>query len=160
MSSIKRQEFTKFAIANDKTIGGAPLCLATLNPVELALISKSQIDKHVFQYNSGAHKSIKGWHMFYQNDVNQVSGVLNWPVVAIIGNCIATVCVGPFTTDQKSKNFEHAVVRKRLVQISLSWSSLSNMFYVYIDINAQIGNDVIHIDSLVVVVNLYVLQWS
>ena len=45
-----------FAIANDKTIGEAPECLASLNPVELALTSKARTDKHIFQYYGGAHQ--------------------------------------------------------------------------------------------------------
>ena len=77
VSSIKCGKLPKFAIANNKTIGEAPRELSSLNLVELALISWSRIDKHVFQYYGGAHQSIKGWHTFYQNDVNHLKGVLN-----------------------------------------------------------------------------------
>jgi hypothetical protein len=147
VSSIKRQELPKFAIANDKTIGEAPPCLATLNPVELALISKSRVDKHIFQYYGGAHKSIKGWHTFYQNDVNQFSAVLNRPEVATTGNSIATILVGPFTSGQKSKIKERSLVRRMIVRQALSWLSANNIFYVDIDIDAQISNEVICIDK-------------
>ena len=40
-SKVKRVPL--FAIANGKTIGGAPPCLSSLYPVELALISKARI---------------------------------------------------------------------------------------------------------------------
>ena len=93
----------RFAIANNKTIGEAPPCIENVNPVELALISKSRIDKHVFQYYGGAHESIKGWHTFYQADVNQLSNVLNCLGTAGVGNSIATSLVGPFTTSQRLK---------------------------------------------------------
>ena len=47
-----------FAIANDNTIGEAPECLTSMNPVELGLISKARTDRHIFQYYGGTHQSM------------------------------------------------------------------------------------------------------
>ena len=76
-SSIQSKRLLLFAIANGNTIGEAPPCLSSLNPVELALISKARVDKHVFQFYGGAHQSIRGWHTLYSSDVNQLSAVMN-----------------------------------------------------------------------------------
>ena len=76
-SSIQSRRLPLFAIANGKTIGEAPTCLSSLNPVELALISKARVDRHIFHFYSGAHQSIRGWHTMYSSDVNQMNAVKN-----------------------------------------------------------------------------------
>ena len=68
----------KNAIINGYMIGPTPLCLQTLNEVELALISPARTNKHVFSFTAGSHKSIKGWHSLYYNDLKAVNGVINW----------------------------------------------------------------------------------
>jgi hypothetical protein len=52
----------KYAIANGAIVGDAPVELTSLNDVELALVSIARIDKHIFTFYGGAHKSVHGWH--------------------------------------------------------------------------------------------------
>ena len=136
-----------FAIANDKTIGEAPECLTSLNPVELALISKARTDKHIFQYYGGAHQSIRGWHTFYTSDLNQLSAVVNRLESSSNFVSIATLLVGPFTTEQRMKVKEQSEVRLPFIKNALRWLSRNNIHYSDVDINAQFADKVICIDS-------------
>jgi hypothetical protein len=63
----------RFAIANGMLTGYPPTCLQELTEVELVLVSRARIDKHVFSFFGGAHKSIYGWHNLYENDVENVA---------------------------------------------------------------------------------------
>jgi hypothetical protein len=144
--SLKCGRLPKFAIANDKTIGEPPPFLQLLNPVELALISKSRVDKRIFQYYGGAHESIKGWHTFYQGDVNQFSGVLNRLISAGVGNSIATILIGPFTNLQRVKVKEQSVVRTECIRNALQWLKLHNIHYDDVNIDFDIADNVICID--------------
>ena len=135
-----------FAIANDKTIGEAPECLASLNPVELALISKARTDKHIFQYYGGAHQSIKGWHTFYTSDLNQLSAVVNRLESSSNFVSIATLLVRPFTSEQRMKVKEQSEVRLPFIKNALRWLSRNNIHYSDVDINAQFADKVICID--------------
>lgn len=67
-----------FAIADGLIIGSPPLELSRLNEVELALISPARINKHIFAYSAGSHKSIRGWHTMYANNVEQTNRVMNY----------------------------------------------------------------------------------
>ncbi|KAG7345348.1 hypothetical protein IV203_032879 [Nitzschia inconspicua] len=67
-----------YSIANGLMIGKAPLELTRLNDVEKALIARARIDKHIFSFEAGSHKSTKGWHTMFYNEVNAVLGVSNW----------------------------------------------------------------------------------
>jgi hypothetical protein len=67
-----------YAICNGLVIGKTPACLAELNEVELALISPARINKHVFSFTAGTHKSIQGWHSMYYNDLENFNGVANY----------------------------------------------------------------------------------
>ena len=147
LSSIKGSHLPRFAIANNKTIGEAPQCLENLNPVELALISKSRIAKHVFQYYGGAHESIEGWHTFYQADVNQLSNVLNRLGMAGVGNSIATILVGPFTTSQRLKVNKESILRRNWVRTALQWLSDNNIHYNDVNVDGNIDDSVINIDT-------------
>ena len=71
-----RVKLPKYAIANGSLIGDAPLELTQLNDVELALVSLARVDKHVFTFYGGAHKSMRGWHNLYENDVENIAGAL------------------------------------------------------------------------------------
>jgi hypothetical protein len=65
------------AICNGLVIGKAPACITELNEVELALISIARINKHVFSFTAGTHKSIKGWHSMCHDDLEHFNGVAN-----------------------------------------------------------------------------------
>jgi hypothetical protein len=136
-----------FAIANHKTIGEAPKCLASLNPVELALISKARTDKHIFQYYGGAHQTIKGWHTFYASDLNQLSAVMNTLESSSDKVSIATLLIGPFTTEQRKKVREQSEVRVSFVRKALKLLSKHNIHYNDVDYMAQLADSVICIDS-------------
>ena len=68
----------KYAICNGLMIGRAPKPLTDLNQVETALISLSRTEKHIFSFSGGSHKSIRGWHTLYQNDVSYMNRVMNY----------------------------------------------------------------------------------
>jgi hypothetical protein len=68
----------KYAIANGKMHGYAPKVLLKLNEVELALISPARINKHMFCYTAGSHKSIQGWHSMFYSDIEKTNRVFNY----------------------------------------------------------------------------------
>lgn len=67
-----------YAIANGLFIGGLPDALRDLSDSEYAFISIGRIDRHIFSFQAGAHKSIQGWHSMYYNDIAAVSKVTKW----------------------------------------------------------------------------------
>ena len=68
----------RYAIVNGLSIGKPPVCLTDLNEVELAMIAPARTNKHIFSFTAGSHKSIRGWHSLYYNDLDAVNGVVNW----------------------------------------------------------------------------------
>ena len=68
----------KHAIANGLYIGRPPRILQDLNEVEISLISIARTDKHVFSFTAGTHKSIRGWHSMYYNDLGKANRYINW----------------------------------------------------------------------------------
>ena len=110
-----RVKLPEYAIANGLLIGEAPIELTELNDVELALVSLARVDKHVFQYFGGAHKSMRGWHNLYENDVPHIAGVLQQLEQFGAGNLVACILQGPFTSFQIKKVREQVMVRPRLV---------------------------------------------
>ena len=89
LNNMKRFDTTndlpKFAIANGCFYGKAPKVLEELNEVELAIVTPSRINKHVFSYTAGSHQQIKGWHSMYYSDMATVNGAVNW-AVEVTGN--------------------------------------------------------------------------
>ena len=85
------------------TIGVAPPCLESLNEVEVALISQARLKGHVFAYWAGCHKSIRGWHCFYEVDPGHAIAVLQTVQNLTSTENIAVVLSGPFTTEQKER---------------------------------------------------------
>jgi hypothetical protein len=146
-SLIQVGKLPMFAIANGKTIGEAPPCLAELNPVELALISKAKTEKHIFQYYGGCHQSIRGWHTMYASDINQLNAVMNQLENSGDDNAIATVLLGPFTSEQRLKVKQQSQVRRSYIREALEWLQENNTHYSDIDIHAQLQNEVICIDT-------------
>jgi hypothetical protein len=67
----------RFAIANGAVFGEAPSELTDLNDAELALVSLARTNKHVFSFYGGAHKSMRGWHNMYENNVDGIARTLN-----------------------------------------------------------------------------------
>ena len=68
----------KIGIMSGMAIGGAPKCLLDLNEVELTLVKSARIDKHIFSFQAGGHKMIRGWHSLYYNNVDHTNGVANY----------------------------------------------------------------------------------
>jgi hypothetical protein len=67
-----------FAISNGLMFGPVPEVLKCLNSTEVALISIARVDKHVFSFQGGAHKQMKGWHTMYANDIDSINKTVNW----------------------------------------------------------------------------------
>ena len=64
----------KYTIANGTIFGDAPVKLTILNNVELVLVSIACINKHIFTFYGGAHKSMPGWHNLYENNFKHIVG--------------------------------------------------------------------------------------
>jgi len=129
-----RVRLPRFAIANGCLFGHAPPALTVLNDAELALISMARTNKHVFSFYGGAHKSMRGWHNLYENDVEGIARTLNQ--VSNYGNDNVIVCLllGPFTPLQKQYVKNHMLVRPDFVLSALFWLKSNNPLYQEIKI--------------------------
>ena len=72
-----RLKLPRFTIANGAVFGVAPPELTDLNDAELALVSLARANKHVFAFYGGAHKSMRGWHNLYENNVEGIARTLS-----------------------------------------------------------------------------------
>ena len=104
----------QFAIANGMAIGVAPQVLSRLNEIEIALLSQARFRGHLFTYWGGCHRSIKGWHSFYDVDVGHTAAVLRDVKRLTESDNIAIILCGPFTSEQRAR-----VMRK--VRINIPW---------------------------------------
>jgi hypothetical protein len=124
-----RIKLPKYAIVNGVLIGDAPSELTSLNNVELALVSMARIDKHVFTFYGGAHKSMRGWHNLYENDVEHIAGALQQVETFGGGNIVACILQGPFTQYQRTKVQEQVMIRPYLILEAMSWLKRHNHLY-------------------------------
>ena len=120
----------RFAIANGAVFGEAPPELTDLNDAELALVSLARTNKHVFAFYGGAHKSIRGWHNLYENDVEGIARTLN-EVSEYTGgkNVILCILLGPFTPLQKQFVKNKMMVTPEKVIRALRWLKHNNDLY-------------------------------
>ena len=140
VTKLNKGELPQFAIANKMAVGTAPPCLEILNEIELALISQARFKGHLFAYWGGCHKSIKGWHSFYEVDVAHTAAVINQVAELTKLDNIAVVLHGPFTRQQKQKVLDKVNVSLDKVLKALDWLKKHNRFYADISIDpASIG---------------------
>jgi hypothetical protein len=111
----------RFAIANNMAIGNTPMCLLELNDIEVALISQARFRGHLFTYWGGCHKSIKGWHCFYEVNPNNTTAVLGAVAHFTQTENIAVVLSGPFTTNQKQHILQKTQVNADKVLKAFAW---------------------------------------
>ena len=102
-AALKKGDLPRHSIANGWAIGDPPECLTSLNEIELALISKARFRGHLFTYWGGCHRSIKGWHTFYDTNPANTVAVLNAVQNVTENEDIAVILTGPFTTEQKAQ---------------------------------------------------------
>jgi hypothetical protein len=76
--------------------------------------------KHVFTYYGGAHKSMRGWHNLYENDVENMFGG---------GKTVACILQGPFTQYQLSEVKEQTMIRPVFVLKAMRWLKRNNRVY-------------------------------
>ena len=129
ITKLKAGALPRFAIANNMTIGTPPECLSRLNEIELALLSQARFRGHLFTYWGGCHRSIKGWHSFYEVDPNHTTAVLQEVVRFTEAKNIAVVLCGPFTTQQKEKVLRKVQVNVQWVLEGFAWLKRSNRLY-------------------------------
>jgi hypothetical protein len=117
-------------IANGAVFGEAPPKLTDLNDSELAFMSLTQMNKHVFAFYGGVHKSIRGWHNLYENDVEGITQTLN-KVSEYTGgkNIILCILIGPFTPLQKQFVKNKIMVTPDKVIWALRWLKHNNHHY-------------------------------
>lgn len=145
----RRIELPRFAIANGMLTGYAPMCLRELTEVELVLVSRARIDKHVFSFFGGAHKSIYGWHNLYENDVENVARALQQVETFGGGKVVACILQGPFTAAQREHVKRKTTIRSDKVLFALRWLKQHNRVYNDIQIPSaeQLPQPVILDDS-------------
>jgi hypothetical protein len=120
----------RFSIANGAMYGEAPPELTNLNDAELALVSRARTNKHVFAFYGGAHKSMRGWHNLYENDVDGIARTLNQiPHYGGADNIILCILLGPFTPLQKEFVKNRMLVRRDSVFRALNWLKHFNPLY-------------------------------
>ena len=118
------------AIANHLTIGTAPECLARLNEVELALLSQARFRGHLFTYWGGCHRSLKGWHSFYDVSVGHTTAVLAAVSRFTQAENIGVVLSGPFTSSQKERVMRKTQVNSAWVLEAFEWLRHNNRLYM------------------------------
>jgi Helitron helicase-like domain at N-terminus len=128
---LRSKKTPKYAIASNLTIGMAPPCLQALNEIELALLSQARFRGHLFTYWGGCHRSIKGWHSFYDVDPNYTNAVLQQVSHVTENKNIAVVLCGPFTPEQKEKVLSKVEVDTEKIQIAFAWLKQHNHLYAY-----------------------------
>ena len=116
----------QFSLANGAVYGEAPCELTDLNDAELALVSKARVNKHVFSFYGGAHKSIRGWHNLYENDVDGIARTLNQVSNYGGNNVILCILLGPFTPLQKEFVKNNMMVRPDYVLRAFRWLKENN----------------------------------
>ena len=126
---LKNGYLPRYAIANDWAIGDPPECIKRLNEIELALISQARFRGHLFAYWGGCHRSIKGWHTFYNSNPNHTAAVLNAVSNLTDSNNIAVVLCGPFTSQQKERVLRKIQVNTDWVLEAFNWLKLNNRLY-------------------------------
>ena len=117
------------AIANHLTIGTAPECLKRLNEVELALLSQARFRGHLFTYWGGCHRSLKGWHSFYDVSVGHTTAVLGAVSRFTQSENIGVVLSGPFTPAQKEQVMKKTQVNSEWVLEAFQWLQENNRLY-------------------------------
>jgi hypothetical protein len=126
---LKQGNLPRFAIANNLTIGTAPVCLEQLNEIETALLSQARFRGHLFSYWGGQHRSIKGWHSFYEVNPNHTMAVLQEVEHFTNVKNIAVVLCGPFTSRQKEKVLKKVQVNVVRVMEAFNWLKANNRLY-------------------------------
>jgi hypothetical protein len=122
------------AIADGVLVGDAPTKLTRLNDVELSLVAMARLDKHVFTFYGGAHKSMRGWHNLYENDVENIAGALQQIEDFGGGKTVACILQGPFTPNQKLKVREQVMIRPEYVLLAMRWLKRNNCKYTNLHI--------------------------
>ena len=139
---LKEGRLPRYAIANGMTIGTAPECLTRLNEIELALVSQARFKGHLFTYWGGCHRSIKGWHSFYEVDAGRTAAVLDQVAELTEATNIGVILTGPFTPEQKEKVLKKTRVNTTWVREALEWLKKNNRLYAGIG-TPRIGTPVV-----------------
>ena len=135
----------KYAIANGWCIGTPPRVLSELNEVELAIVSPARINKHVFAFQAGNHRTIKGWHSLYYNDLSHFEAVEEHVREIVTAPTISVVLVGPFTPAQKTATLRRTTVSWHKVNRAIEWLKLHNHLY-----HGFVAPDRAHVQPIIV----------
>ena len=127
--SLKEGKLPRFSLAGGMAVGEAPLCLRRLNEIELALVSQARFRGHLFTYWGGCHRSIKGWHTFYEVDPGHTAAVMGSVGKLTELNNIAVVLCGPFTARQKERVMKKIQVNVEWIKEAFEWLRAHNIHY-------------------------------
>lgn len=118
-----------FAIAKGFIIGHAPKVLQDLSVTELAIVSRTRTVAHVFSFFGGQHKSIRGWHTFYEANLPHTMNVLEKLDDFGLPKKIFAVLTGPFTTPQKARVLKALAIDREKIKNAYNWLRENNVRY-------------------------------
>jgi uncharacterized CHY-type Zn-finger protein len=121
-------------------IGDAPEVLTCLNPVELALITKTVTQCQSWVFFAGSHQSIKGWHTFFKGRPGENIGNLTLMTESGWKGKMLVVMCGPFTNEQYLKTKAKTSVNPDKVIAAFKWLKENN--YRYRDIEIPNSDDI------------------
>ena len=130
VENLKKHNLPRNSIANGWAIGDPPSCLTRLNEIELALVSQARFRGHLFTYWGGCHRSIKGWHTFYNSNVGHTAAALTAVSNLTDSKNIAVILAGPFTTEQKQRVLGKLQINTEWVLEAFQWLKENNRLYV------------------------------
>ena len=112
----------KYAISNGNAIGYVPAWVVEeITEILSALVARIQILSYVFNYYGGAHKAIKGSHMFFINDPEYI-GASFQHLVESTKSKVYTMITGRMTVNQRQ------IVRQRCEVDTEDYKKLLNFF--------------------------------
>ena len=97
----------KFAISNGFAIGSIPPeVVPEITDVLASMIARVRVLSYVYNYYGGAHKAVKGSHMFFVNDPQHIGATFNH-IVEGAGKSVYTLISGRVTSSQRE------IIRRR-----------------------------------------------
>lgn len=130
--SPKKPLMPTAGIAKGWIIGHSPPELECLTPAEMALVSRTRTVAHVFAFFAGQHKSIRGWHTFYEANVVHTMNVLEAMSDYKLPDKMYAVLSGPFTAAQRMRVKAAVQIRRSKVRAAHDWLRSYNSAYAHL----------------------------
>ena len=139
----------EYAIANKYYFGTPPDVIASLNDVELALLTPLKSYGFVFTYSGGAQRNLKGVLTYFRvREMSIAKSVLQLDVLGL-NEHIVVLYTGNFTKEQKEKAKKRCTIRVDKVLRALEWLVQKNRCWVHIDLN-KMRDDLLRVGPIVI----------